>query len=105
MSSIAYERIRKNPKFTELVERRSRLAWRLTGIILVVFFSFLLASAFAPDLVSTRPFAGSNLTIFILAGLFQFIVFWFLALIFIRRANGEFDDLNKEIVADAWGDK
>ena len=105
MSSDAYERIRKNPKFTELVERRGRFAWLLTGIIVVVFYSFVLAVAFAPDLVSMRPFAGSNLTVGILAGLFQFIVFWFLALLYVRRANGEFDDMNKDIVSAAWGDK
>ncbi|MCB1830147.1 MAG: DUF485 domain-containing protein [Chromatiaceae bacterium] len=105
MSSDAYERIRKNPKFNELVARRGRFVWWLTGIIFVVFYGFVMAVAFAPDLVATRPFAGSNLTVGILAGLFQFIVFWFLALLYVRRANGEFDDLNKEIVSAAWGDR
>ncbi|MCP3870242.1 MAG: DUF485 domain-containing protein [Gammaproteobacteria bacterium] len=100
-----YERIRQNPKFTELVERRGRFAWLLSGIVLVVFYGFVMAVAFAPDLVSMRPIDGSNLTVGILAGLFQFIVFWVLALIYVRRANTEFDDLNKEIVADAWGDE
>lgn len=105
MSSAIYERIRKNPKFTELVHRRGRIAWFLSGIVFVIFYLFLLAVAFAPELVSTRPFEGSNLTIGILAGLFQFVFFWILALIYVRRANGEFDDLNKEIVDAARGIK
>lgn len=105
MSSATYQRIRSNPKFNQLVERRSRFAWRLTGTIFVVFFVFLLSAALAPDMVSKKPFAGSNLTIFIMAGLFQFIVFWFLTLLFVRRANGEFDDLTDEIVDGAGGDE
>ena len=105
MSSATYERIRNHPKFAELVERRSRYAWRLTGVIFVVFSAFLLAAAFAPDLVSKRPFEGSSMTLFILAGLCQFIVFWLLALMFVRRANGEFDELTEEIVSSSRGEK
>jgi len=105
MSSATYEVIRKNPKFTELVERRERFAWRLSGIVFVIFYLFLLAVAFAPGFMSIRPFEGSNLTIGILAGLFQFIVFWILALLYVRRANGEFDALNKDIVDAALGGK
>lgn len=104
MSSETYERIRNNPRFTELVERRSRFAWLLTGFIFVVFFSFLYGAAFGRELVSVRPFAGSNMNIFILFGLFQFVVFWFLAFLYVRRANGEFDDLTNEIVDSAGSD-
>jgi len=63
MSSVTYERIRNNPKFTELVERRGRFAWRLSGIVFVIFYGFVMAVAFAPDLVSMRPIADSNLTV------------------------------------------
>ena len=38
MSSEIYARIRENPKFKELVSKRERLAWTLTGIVLVLFF-------------------------------------------------------------------
>ena len=37
MSSEMYARIRKNSKFKELVSKRERLAWTLTGIVLVLF--------------------------------------------------------------------
>jgi len=35
----------------------------------------------------------------------QFIFFWILTLVYVRRANGEFDDINKEIVKAAWKDE
>lgn len=44
MSSEMYARIRENPKFKELVSKRERLAWTLTGIVLVLFFGLFLRS-------------------------------------------------------------
>jgi len=105
MSRETYARIRSNPKFSELVERRGRLARWLAAIIFLVFYVFVLAVAFAPDFISVRPFAGSNITVGILAGLFQFVFFWILAWVYVRRANGEFDDLTDEIVSATRGVK
>lgn len=102
MSSSVYAHIRRNPRFTELVAKRTRFAAILAGIVLVVFYGFILLVAFAPELIGKRLFEGSNWTFGIIAGLVQFIVFWILTLIYVRRANGEFDDINKEIVQAAW---
>ncbi|MPN57402.1 Inner membrane protein YjcH [bioreactor metagenome] len=102
MSSEMYAHIRRNPRFAELVARRTRLAVMLSAVVLVIFYGFVMMVAFAPDIVATRLFEGSNLTVGIALGLFQFVLFWVLTLIYVRRANGEFDDLNKEIVQAAW---
>ncbi|WP_068635873.1 DUF485 domain-containing protein [Thauera butanivorans] len=102
MSSSVYAHIRRNPRFTELVTKRTRFAAVLAAIVLVVFYGFILLVAFAPELIGKRLFEGSNWTFGIVAGLVQFIVFWALTLVYVRRANGEFDDINKEIVQAAW---
>ena len=102
MSAEIYARIRQNPRFTELVARRTRFATILAAIVLVVFYGFILLVAFAPELIGKRLFEGSNWTFGIVAGLAQFIIFWVLTLIYVRRANGEFDDMNKEIIDAAW---
>ncbi|MCV2217404.1 DUF485 domain-containing protein [Thauera sp. Sel9] len=102
MSSSVYAHIRRNPRFTELVAKRTRFAAVLAAIVLVVFYGFILLVAFAPDLIGMRLSEGSNWTFGIVAGLVQFIVFWILTLVYVRRANGEFDDINKEIVQAAW---
>ncbi|NLF55299.1 MAG: DUF485 domain-containing protein [Thauera phenolivorans] len=102
MSSSVYAHIRRNPRFDELVRKRTSFATTLAIIVLVVFYGFVLLVAFAPDVIAMRLFQGSNLTFGILAGLVQFIVFWILTLVYVRRANGEFDDINNEIVKAAW---
>lgn len=102
MSSSMYAHIRRNPRFAELVAKRTRFAAVLAVTVLVIFYGFVLLVAFAPELIGRRLFEGSNVTFGIAAGLFQFVFFWVLTLIYVRRANGEFDDINKEVVHAAW---
>jgi uncharacterized membrane protein (DUF485 family) len=102
VSSSVYAHIRRNPRFAELVAKRTRFAGILAVIVLVIFYGFVMLVAFAPELIGKRLFEGSNLTFGILAALLQFIFFWILTLVYVRRANGEFDDINQEIVQAAW---
>ena len=102
MSSSMYAHIRRNPRFDELVAKRTRFASLLAITVLVIFYGFVLLVAFAPELIGRRLFEGSNLTFGVLAGLLQFIFFWVLTLIYVRRANGEFDAINTEIVRAAF---
>ncbi len=45
MSSAMYERMRDNPKFQELVNKRGRFAWTLAAIVLTLFYGFVLVVA------------------------------------------------------------
>ena len=105
MSISMYAHIRRNPRFTELVEKRTRFATILSVIVLAIFYGFVLLVAFAPELIGSKLSEGSNLTFGVVAGLFQFVFFWVLTLLYVRRANGEFDDINNEIVRAAWKDE
>ncbi|CAM5352449.1 DUF485 domain-containing protein [Thauera sp.] len=102
MSVSMYAHIRRNPRFKELVAKRTRFAGILAVIVLAMFYGFVLLVAFAPGLIGMRLSEGSNITFGIVAGLFQFVFFWVLTWVYVRRANGEFDDINKEIIQAAW---
>lgn len=102
MSVSMYAHIRRNPRFAELVAKRTRFAMVLSAIVLAIFYGFVLLVAFAPELIGKKLSEGSNLTFGVAAGLFQFVFFWVLTLVYVRRANGEFDDINNEIVRAAW---
>ena len=104
MSSEIYARIRENPKFKELVSKRERLAWTLTGIVLVLFFGLFLTVAFWPAVLAIK-LGGSYVTTGLLMGLFQFVFFWILTGVYVRRANSEFDALTAEILREAVKDK
>jgi uncharacterized membrane protein (DUF485 family) len=63
MSTAVYERIRNNPKFDELIAKRSRFAWTLTAVVLGIYFIFIMVVAFSPKLLATPIWAGGTASI------------------------------------------
>jgi cation/acetate symporter len=95
-------KIRQNPKFQTLVSRRSRFAWTLSAIVLVLFYGFVMVVAFNPAALGASLTGTSRVTVGFAAGLSMFIGFWLLTAYYVRRANTEFDALTKELVEEAW---
>jgi uncharacterized membrane protein (DUF485 family) len=95
-------RIRQNPKFAELVSKRTRLAIMLSIIVLVPYYSFMMITAFNPALLAQPISEGSIVTIGWPVGAAIIIGSWLTTAVYIRRANGEFDKLNKEILHEAF---
>lgn len=101
MSAPIYQRVRENPKFQELVKRRTRFATMLSLIVLVAYYTFMMVVAFAPDVLRQPIAAGSTLTIGVPVGATIIIVSWLLTGWYVQRANGEFDRINDELVREA----
>lgn len=101
MSNPLYEIIKSDPRYAELIHKRGRFATTLALTVIGVFFSFVLLVAFVPSAIGVRIFEGSNLTVGVALGFFQFVFFCLLTWVYVRRANGEFDTLNAQIVQDA----
>ena len=101
MSSEVYERIRRNPKFYELVSKRSTFAWTLTAVVLGLYFIFIMIVAFNPTMLAKPIWEGGTATIAWPIGAGLILLFWLLTGVYIRRANSEFDDLNSEIIRGA----
>lgn len=100
MSKSMYERVRANPKFQELVVKRSRMAWRLSAIVLAAYYGFIAIVAFAPQLLHTS-LSGGRTSVGVVAGAGIVVLSWILTGLYVRRANTEFDDLNNEILREA----
>lgn len=101
MSSEVYERIRRNPKFDELVSKRSRFAWTLTAVVLGLYFIFIMIVAFNPTALAVPIWEGGKATIAWPIGAGLILLFWLLTGVYIRRANSEFDDINSAIIKGA----
>jgi uncharacterized membrane protein (DUF485 family) len=100
MSSNIYDRVKANPKFAELVQKRSRFALKLSIAMLVVYYSFILVIAFFPTSLATKIGSGVT-TIGIPIGLAVIVIAFVLTGIYTQRANGEFDDLTHQIKEEA----
>ncbi len=100
MEPASYARIRRHPKFAELVQQRNSLARTLTVVMLALYFGFILLVAFAPGFLGTPISAGSVTTIGIPVGVLVILSTFILTGIYVARANSTFDRLNHDIIED-----
>ena len=100
MSDPIVDKILRDPKYQELQSKRNRLAVILTILMLVVYYGYIALIAFDKEFLA-QPIGSGVTTLGIPIG-FGVIVFTVLITgIYVRRANGEFDKLTKEILKEA----
>ncbi|MGL4455197.1 MAG: DUF485 domain-containing protein [Plesiomonas sp.] len=98
MNENVYQRIERNPHFQELVRKRQRFAWTLSLIMLACYLGFILLIAFDPAWLGTPISPDSSITRGIPVGVGIIFTAFILTGIYVQRANGEFDQLNQEIL-------
>ncbi|MBI3145995.1 MAG: DUF485 domain-containing protein [Pseudogulbenkiania sp.] len=101
MNDDVLKRVQSNPKFLELVHKKTSLGWTLSAVMLVIYYGFILMLAFAPKLLGTPLGEGSITTVGIPIGVLIILSAFVLTGIYVRKANTEFDLLNQELVEEA----
>lgn len=104
MKQEMVDRIKNDPDFLQLTRERSKFAWTLTIVMLVIYFGFVLVIAFDPSLLGTPLSEGSVTTVGIPVGVGVIVSAFILTGIYVRRANSEFDELTARIKAKAKGE-
>ncbi|MER2603949.1 MAG: DUF485 domain-containing protein [Candidatus Competibacter phosphatis] len=97
MQQDMVHKIKSNPKYHELVSKRSKFAWTMSVVMLVIYYAFILTIAFDKQFMATPLWSGSVTTIGIPIGIGVIISAFILTGIYIQRANAVFDKLNREI--------
>lgn len=96
-----HEKIRNNPKFHELVSKRTAFAWTLTALMLGIYAGFILLIAYGKEFLGTSLSNGSTTTVGFPIGIAVILSAVVLTGIYVRRANGEFDELNRQIIEES----
>lgn len=96
-----YIRIQNNPKFHNLVKRRSKFAWQLSAIMIAAYYTFILIIAFFPAFLGRPLLDGMVTSIGIPLGMFIIVLAFILTGLYVRRANHEFDELTKKIIEES----
>ena len=102
MNNELVERIESNPKYKELVSKRTSLGVKLGVFVLVLFYSYILTIAFNKQFLATK-IGDSMTTIGFPIALAILIISFITTLVYVRRANTEFEELTNEIRKDVKG--
>ncbi|MDN5078475.1 DUF485 domain-containing protein [Aliarcobacter butzleri] len=98
MDNKLVERIKANPKYHELVSKRSSFAVKLAIFILVIYYGFVLVIAFDKEFFATK--VGEVMTVAWPIAAAIILLSFITTLIYVVRANGEFEDLETSIKND-----
>ena len=93
-------RIEANPKYQELKRKRNSFGWTLTILMLVVYYGYIGLIAFDKAFLA-KPLGAGVTTLGIPIGMAVIVFSIVITGLYVRRANGEFDALTREILKDA----
>ena len=99
MDERQVEQILQNPKFKEMVSRKSKLSWTLTTIMLVVYVGFMLLVGYNKEFLMTSV-SGGVTTIGIPLGLGIIVLSFLLCGVYSYIANNKLDALNEEAMRE-----
>ena len=99
MDKDLVKKIKSNPKYNELVSKRNSFALKLSLFILVMFYSFVLVIAFNKELLAVKIGAGV-MTVAYPIGAAIIVISFLTTLIYVSRANSEFEELEMSIKND-----
>ena len=100
MTDPVGDKIQRNPKYALLRHKRNRLGVTLTLLMLIVYYGYIALIAFDKSFLA-QPIGEGVTSLGIPIGLAVIIFTIVITGIYVRRANGEFDTLTKEILKDA----
>ncbi len=99
MKDELVDRIENNPKYQELVSKKNSFGIKLGVFVLVMFYTYIMVIAFNKEVLATTIGDGVTTIAFPIA-LAILVISFITTLIYVKRANGEFEDLTNDIKDD-----
>ena len=97
----SYLQIRNNPKFISLVAKRNRYSFIMTSLMMIVYFGYILLIAFNKEWLATKVAPGMVMSIGIPMGLGVILFTIIITIVYVRRANTEFDTEAAQVLKEA----
>ena len=96
MNEELVARLKANPRYRELVHKRSRLGWALTAVMLVIYYGYVLLIAFDKELLA-RKMGEGVMTWGMPIGLFVIVFTVVITGLYVQHANRSYDELTERI--------
>lgn len=99
MNNDLVQKIKSNPKYQELVSKRNSFSLKLSIFVLAMFYGYVLVIAFNKEFLATKIGEGV-MTVAFPIGAAIIIISFITTLIYVARANSEFEELEMSIKND-----
>ena len=99
MDAELVARIANNPNYQALKSRRTRFGWRLTLVMMIAYYGFILLVAFNKSFLSQK-LGGGVMTLGIPIGFGVILFTIVITAYYVNRANREFDALSDAIAKE-----
>lgn len=99
MDENKVEQILQNPKFKEMVAKKSRLSWTLTAIMLFVYVGFMLLVGYNKEFLMSS-FSGGVTTWGMPLGLSIIVLSFILCGVYSYIANNTLDPLTQDAIKE-----
>ena len=99
MDERQVEQILQNPKFKQMVSKKSTLSWTLTGIMLFVYVGFMLLVGYNKEFLMSS-FSGGVTTWGMPLGLSIIVLSFLLCGVYSYIANNKLDPLTREAMKE-----
>ena len=99
MNENLVTKIKSNPKYKELVSKRNSFSLKLSLFVLAMFYGYVLVIAFNKEILATKIGDGV-MTVAYPVGAAIIVISFITTLIYVSRANSEFEDLEMAIKDD-----
>jgi uncharacterized membrane protein (DUF485 family) len=100
--TVDWEAVERSSEFQELVRRKRAFVVPRVVFFLAWYVGFVLLAGYAPDFMGERIYEG--LTVGYALALTQFVMVWWLAWSYVRKADRDFDPLEERAVAHIEAD-
>lgn len=97
-----WEAIERSPEFQELVKRRRAFVLPATIFFLAYYMAFILLAGYAEDFMASSVYEG--LTVGYCLALTQFLMVFVLGILYLRKADREYDPLAQRVLTAAGED-
>lgn len=100
MDDSQVQRVMNHPDFQNMAKKKTSIGMIFSIITLIVWFGFLLLVGFEPAMFAAPLSSGSMTPVgfYIVIGIMIFVplITW----IYVRKANGEFDTMTRQVIDD-----
>jgi len=102
LRNVDWEAIERSSEFQELIRRRRSFVLPATIFFLVYYMAFILLAGYAEDFMGSSVYEG--LTVGYCLALTQFLMVFVLGILYLRKADREYDPLAQRVLTNAGDD-